>query len=309
MKLKKSVKIEVEGKDVNLSYGGYCFRIEGVSDYEQLIDAINSNKSLRLALSDYKFLRSHEVPDKDETIDAIEFYEKHKKFATTLLNDVYEHEIWKRLVSKSADRSLIMGFALEKYHYIEAAHEHMAYAAANSTSTMMPHLAKHFVEEYTHGDIYRYGLSSYYSVDQITNSTPLSTTRSLINTLNEFAMSDSFCYYAANEVLQLTENVDSEDEGEVGDFYDLLIENNDWVEPLIKSFRAHTALDQNLGHEDSFLDMCKTEKIISISTANRALSNTRKIVEHLTIFLDGILDYYSGRFSPLRSLGSISSRI
>src|SRR5690554_153676 len=307
MRLKQSVNIECKNDYINLLYGDYCFRIDDVSDRDQLNDVINSSKSLRVALYDHGFFRNEKLFGNDTSIDALEFYKKHKEFALSLLEDVYEHEIWDDLVSEKSDRSLILGFSLEKYHYIEGAHEHMAYAAANSTSTMMPHLAKHFIEEYTHGDIYKHGLSSFFSPDQITKSTPLPTTRSLINILNEFAMENSFCYYAANEVLQLTENVDNEDEGEIGDFYNLLIANNEWAEPLVKSFRAHTTLDQNLGHEESFLEMCKSEKTLSLATANLAISNTKKIVEHLTIFLDGIRDFYSGSFSPLRTADPIIS--
>lgn len=308
MRLKKSVSIECENDCVNLTYGNYCFRINDVSDINHLKDVINSNKSLSVALADHGFIRSENVFRETTTIDALDFYQKHKEFAMSLLEEVYDHKIWTDLVSEESDRSLILGFALEKYHYIEGAHEHMAYAAANSTTKMMPHLARHFIEEYTHGDIYKYGLSSFFSPEQIEKSTPLPTTRSLINILNEFAMENSFCYYAANEVLQLTENVDSEDEGEIGDFYNLLIENNKWAEPLVKSFRAHTTLDQNLGHEESFLEMCRSEKTLSLETANLAFSNTRKIVEHLKIFLDGISNFYSGSFSPLRTADSIVSR-
>ena len=59
----------------------------------------------------------------------------------------------------------MIGFAFEKYHYIEGAYEHMAIAAANATPEMMPHLARHFIEEYTHGDIYRKGLRSLFPDD------------------------------------------------------------------------------------------------------------------------------------------------
>ena len=64
-----------------------------------------------------------------------------------------------------ASRAQVLGFAFEKYHYIEGAFEHMAIAAANATPEMMPHLARHFIEEYNHGDIYRKGLRSLFPDD------------------------------------------------------------------------------------------------------------------------------------------------
>ena len=66
-----------------------------------------------------------------------------------------------------------IGFAFEKYHYIEGAFEHMGIAAANATPEMMPHLARHFIEEYTHGDIYRKGLRSLFPDDVVLRAQPL----------------------------------------------------------------------------------------------------------------------------------------
>ena len=78
---------------------------------------------------------------------------------------VYDHPLWEKIVTGKASRAQVLGFAFEKYHYIEAAFEHMGIAAANATPEMMPHLARHFIEEYTHGDIYRKGLRSLFPDD------------------------------------------------------------------------------------------------------------------------------------------------
>ena len=57
----------------------------------------------------------------------------------------------------------------------------MAIAAANATPEMMPHLARHFIEEYVHGDIYRSGLRSLFRDEVILASQPLPSTRALVN--------------------------------------------------------------------------------------------------------------------------------
>ncbi len=46
-------------------------------------------------------------------------------------------------------------------------------AAANATPEMMPHLARHFIEEYNHGDIYRKGLRSLFPDDVVLRAQPL----------------------------------------------------------------------------------------------------------------------------------------
>ena len=72
---------------------------------------------------------------------------------------------------------------------------------------MMPHLARHFIEEYTHGDIYRKGLRSLFPDDVILRSQPLPSharARELPERVG--AERSSFAYYAGNEVLQMTEN-------------------------------------------------------------------------------------------------------
>ena len=58
-------------------------------------------------------------------------------------------------------------------------------AAANATPEMMPHLARHFIEEYNHGDIYRKGLRSLFPDDVVLRAQPLPSTRALVNFLSE----------------------------------------------------------------------------------------------------------------------------
>ena len=304
--LKASVNVSKSDKGILLTRGLDVVEINGVDNYRDLENYLDSTGSdLKGSLEQLGFINSAtaaEIKEAEEIgIDTMAFYEKHKAYAMQVLQPVFDHGIWDKLIDSNASRSLIIGFALEKYHYIEAAHEHMAYAAAYASPTMMPHLARHFIEEYTHGDIYKYGLSKFFSAEQIENSVPLPSTRSLVNALNEFSMADSFCYYAANEVLQLTENVDDNDEAEVGEFYEIMLKNHPWTEPLIKSFRAHTALDQSLGHEDSFKKMCASMGTISLNQANTAINFTSRIAEHLAIFLDGIDFFYSREGSPLRT--------
>ncbi len=297
--LKNSVSILERESSIVLSYGGAELELEGVKSKIGLYEYLEKSQDLRRIIGEHDMLRAE--LNTSQRIDALDFYEKHKKFGLSVLQPIYDHKIWDLLIDKDCPKNLILGFTLEKYHYIEGAHEHMAFAAADSSEFMMNHLAKHFIEEYTHGDIYKQGMLEFYSAEQIENSVPLPTTRALINGLSEFAMDDSFCYYAANELLQLTENVDSDDEAEVGEFYALLLNNHPWTEKIVKAYRLHTSLDQNLGHEGAFKKMCKSVGTISIEQANKAIANTAKTAELLEVFLDGILEYYQNSVSALRT--------
>ena len=221
-----------------------------------------------------------------------EFHKLHRERCNVWLEPIYTHPFWERVVSGRASRAQVLGFAFEKYHYIEAAFEHMGIAAANASPEMMPHLARHFIEEYTHGDIYRKGLRSLFPDEVILRSQPLPSTRALVNYLNECAQTDSFAYYSGNELLQMTENEDGGASNAVSEFYAAMKKHYPYTDLVINSFIAHTRADQNLGHSDAFLEMCQSVPPLTVSEVNRALNVARNMAEHLLLFMDGIDTFY-----------------
>jgi pyrroloquinoline quinone (PQQ) biosynthesis protein C len=223
-----------------------------------------------------------------------EFYALHREYCTYWLEEVYHHPLWERMMKGEATRAQVLGFAFEKYHYIEAAFEHMGVAAANASPEMMPHLARHFIEEYTHGDIYRKGLRSLFPDDVILRSQPLPSTRALVNYLTECAAKGSFSYYAGNEVLQMTENTGDESAGNaVDEFYAAMRKHYPYTDKVINAFIAHTHADQKLGHDDAFLQMCKSVPPLTAREVNEALNVARSMAEHLMLFMDGIDRFYA----------------
>ena len=227
------------------------------------------------------------------TMTGMEFYAIHQRYARYWLRDVYAHPLWEKITEGTASRAQVIGFAFEKYHYIEGAYEHMAVAAANATREMMPHLARHFIEEYNHGDIYRKGLQSLFPDDLVVHAQPLPTTRALINFLSETAARNSFAYYAGNEVLQLTENTsDDKVSGSIDDFYAAMRRHYPWSDRLVGSFIAHTHADQKLGHEDVFQEMCASVPPLSAAEVKDALNVAKLMTEHLQLFMDGIDTHY-----------------
>jgi pyrroloquinoline quinone (PQQ) biosynthesis protein C len=231
-----------------------------------------------------------------------QFYELHRKYVNHWLQPIYDHPFWERIVTGKASRAQVLGFAFEKYHYIEGAYEHMAIAAANATPEMMPHLARHFIEEYNHGDIYRKGLRSLFTDDVILRSQPLPSTRALVNFLNESAQRNSFGYYAGNELLQMTENTgDAGDNDSINEFYDAMRKHYPYTNKVIDAFIAHTNADQKLGHENVFLEMCQSIPPLTRAEVDDALNIVRSMAEHLYLFMDGIDTFYA-RFPSIPRL-------
>jgi pyrroloquinoline quinone (PQQ) biosynthesis protein C len=233
-------------------------------------------------------------PGAPRTMTGAAFHRMHRRHARHWLRRVYEHPLWEEIATGRASRAQVIGFAFEKYHYIEGAYEHMGIAAANATREMMPHLARHFIEEHNHGDIYRKGLASLFPDETVLHATPLPSTRALVNFLSETAARSSFAYYAGNEVLQMTENTsDPADGGAVDAFYDAMRRHYPWSDRLVASFVAHTHADQKLGHEDVFREMCDSVPPLSEREVTDALNVARSMVEHLMLFMDGIRVHYA----------------
>jgi pyrroloquinoline quinone (PQQ) biosynthesis protein C len=232
--------------------------------------------------------------DTGQTITGEQFYELHRKYCAHWLQPIYDHPLWQRLTTGTASRAQVLGFAFEKYHYIEGAYEHMAIAAANATPEMMPHLAEHFIEEYNHGDIYRRGLRSLFPNDTVLRAQPLPSTRALVNFLSESAATNSFGYYAGNELLQMTENTSDPAAGRsIDTFYDQMRKHYPYTGKLIDSFIAHTKADQKLGHENVFEKMCASVPPLTRTEVKAAMNIAWTMAEHLLLFVDGIDAHYA----------------
>jgi len=228
------------------------------------------------------------------TMTGREFYDVHHRLVRHWLRPVYEHPLWDKITNGTATRAQVIGFAFEKYHYIEGAYEHMGIAAANATKEMMPHLARHYIEEYNHGDIYRKGLQSIFPDDLILRAQPLPTTRALINFLTETAQRSSFAYYSGNEVLQMTENTSNDKVStSIDDWYDAMRKHYPWSKLIVNSFIAHTHADQKLGHENVFLEMCESVPPLTRAEVTDALNVAKQMVDHLMLFMDGIDIHYA----------------
>ena len=286
-------EIVLQGDGAQL-FGKIRPMLNGKHGYPE-ISAVAGENQLRIKALTDQLAQTGVIADSTlpMTMSGMEFYELHRKYASYWLRPVYEHPLWEKMITGKASRAQVIGFAFEKYHYIEGAHEHMALAAANATREMMPHLARHFIEEYSHGDIYRKGLRSLFVDDLILRSQPLPSTRALINFLSECASHNSFSYYAGNEVLQMTENTgDHAASRSIDDFYAALRLYYPYTDKLIDSFIAHTKADQKLGHDSVFQEMCESVPPLTQKEVKDAMNVVKSMTEHLLLFMDGIDVFY-----------------
>jgi pyrroloquinoline quinone (PQQ) biosynthesis protein C len=290
-------EITLEGQTAAL-FGKMLPHLDGTrpvqSIAEQVSEQLGTVQSLTDRLNRAGVLALLATGDREAPgMSGIHFYGLHRKYSEYWLRPIYEHPLWELIVSGRASRDQVLGFAFEKYHYIEGAYEHMAIAAANASPEMMPHLARHFIEEYTHGDIYRKGLRSLFRDTVVLEAPPLPSTRALVNFLSETAQRSSFAYYAGNELLQMTENTADPTAGEsVDSFYDAMQRHYPETRGLVASFIAHTQADQKLGHESVFKEMCLSVPPLSAGEVKDALNTVRSMAEHLTLFMDGIQACY-----------------
>ena len=298
------------GEEVTLSgsaaqlFGKMLPYLDGNTDVGNIAERIGASPRQVQSLSEQlgkTGLLSFKDPS-GTTITGEQFYELHRRYVNEWLQPIYNHPFWERVVTGKASRAQVLGFAFEKYHYIEGAYEHMAIAAANATPEMMPHLARHFIEEYNHGDIYRKGLRSLFPDETVLRSQPLPSTRALVNFLSESAAKNSFGYYAGNELLQMTENTgDAGDSSSIDDFYAAMRKHYPYTDKIIDAFIAHTNADQKLGHENVFLEMCQSVPPLTGAEVDAALNIVRSMAEHLYLFMDGIDTFYA-RFPTIPRL-------
>jgi pyrroloquinoline quinone (PQQ) biosynthesis protein C len=241
--------------------------------------------------------------DEPERWSGKEFWSLHDQYCRGWLDRIAGHPIWPALASGTAQRAVAVGFVIEKYHYIEGAHEHMAFAVANADPRIGRDLIRHFQEEYSHGELYLAGLTSLLPRESVVRSLPLPSTRALLNLLNELAQSDSLAYYSANEFLQKTENDEEVLRTATESFYTAIERAYALPAEICESMRRHTRLDQALGHADVFREMCEKLQWVERAEVNRYIGATRRVVEHLEYFLDGIQIFYEARpYFPRPSL-------
>jgi pyrroloquinoline quinone (PQQ) biosynthesis protein C len=199
---------------------------------------------------------------------------------------------WQRLLSGSASTAMVLGWGVEFMHFADAANEYMAAGVAycREPGDLRESIAKHYIEESGHGEIFRCGLHACgVAKSALAQAAPLPTTRALINHLWEVALESSLAYGASFKLMQAAEVSKAAAES----FYDGLCEFYPDAHPLFQAFRLHTEIDVGLSHESTIFDLQLDRKAaLQWSEKQRSIAVVRDLAEHFCAFFEGIRRYY-----------------
>jgi hypothetical protein len=202
---------------------------------------------------------------------------------------------WRTLVSGRASRELVLGWAIEFYHYVDAANEHMAASVAHGRRDpeVQEWLARHYVEEYDHSKMFLEGLVGCgLDADQVRRAPPLGSTHALINYLTELATSDTLAYAGAYGVIHHPQS----DAADTQELYGRLAEQYEFAAPFFRAVGTHAALDETLDHDTLVVDrILQRDGRVTPDAARRILAGARGLAEHFVFYFEGIYDTYGTR--------------
>lgn len=201
---------------------------------------------------------------------------------------------WQTMRSGDASRSVVLGWGVEFYHYVESANDHMAAAVAHCRTDQVIRrwLAEHYVEEHDHSRHFVEGLAACQLVpDEIRAAPPLPSTASLINYLSEIATTDFIAYAGTFAAMR---GRLPPPPGELDRFYDGMVRLYPFAAPLLEKIRAHSREDVELDHHVLVVERILRERVtITPELAARIVRAARGLSEHFVLYFDGILDFYS----------------
>lgn len=237
----------------------------------------------------------------EEATSPEEFIEAYLDLCRLWVKEIFTTPFWQAIYSGQASRTLVLGWGVEFYHYVHAANEHMAAAVAycREDKVVRQWLAEHYVEEHDHGTIFLEGLAvAGLDREQVVNAPPLASTRTLINFLNELAISDSVAYTGAFGIMHAPESDQPRDAYQK--FYDSLISSYGFAAGMFNAFRQHAALDADLGHEELLLKrILVRDGVVGPERIRKILAAARGAVEVFTLYFEGIYEFYSAPNAPL----------
>jgi pyrroloquinoline quinone (PQQ) biosynthesis protein C len=209
--------------------------------------------------------------------------------------NIFGSGFWRSMFAGTSSRLEVLGWGIEFYHRTLGADEHNETSVKNCTSDPEVHkwLTEHFQEEYGHGDMFLRGLvSSGLSEQDVVESTPLPSTRALIEYFNRLASTDSVAYLGCYGVMhsprvgQTRERVNAQ--------FDELVGYYPFAAGVLNAIREHASLDLDLGHDQIVLErLAARERVFSPDVATRIMRAARGVVTAFCGYFDGIQRYYA----------------
>jgi pyrroloquinoline quinone (PQQ) biosynthesis protein C len=275
--------------------GQLADRLDGGSTVEDLATATACDPGFVAAL--IETLRKHEIVldlAEAEGKCAGDLRQALRRECAFWAKEIQAHPFWRTLLSGTANSEIVFGWGIEQFHYVDAANEYMAAAAANCRldHDVRMLIGKRFTEESEHGDIFLRGLSRCgYASEAIVNAPPLPATNALKDYLFELACSDTIATEATFNLMQssgepLTKEGLARFYGELTRLYPL-------AAPMFEAFRDHALIDVGSGHARTIFDgLCDVPGLVTPAVGRRAIEAVRGLAEHFMLFFQNIEAYY-----------------
>ena len=132
------------------------------------------------ALSEASLIHKAEVGDRP--VPHEEFAELSRRVFAAWKKRLFSHPLWQGLVAGTAPPGQFAGWLMENYQFIEGVNDRLGSATAYCRSRAgRRHFARHFREEYDHGEFFIQGLLALdFSRDAIYASRPLASTSAIL---------------------------------------------------------------------------------------------------------------------------------
>ncbi|ECJ3538754.1 hypothetical protein FQA38_22980 [Salmonella enterica] len=245
-----------------------------------LIDINNENKDM---------LSGRELVSLVE--NEVNFWRKH----------INNQPFWTRVHNGECTQREILGWGVEFYHYVDAANEYMAAGVAwcRESIDVRQKLSAQYAEEAAHGEIFLQGLKTDgLPSELIVKSSPLPSTRALINYLNEIATESTLVYSAIFALMQSDGNDFNEET--LKRYYGNLKELYPFAQGMFAAFLRHALIDVHSGHQVSiFARLYDNNIIISGDQVKRVFTTLRQLTHYFILFYEYIHEYYTQASSPL----------
>lgn len=200
---------------------------------------------------------------------------------------------WENMLTGQSTREQVLGWGIEFYHRTLGADEHNDTAVRYcQDSEIREWLKDHFREEFGHGTIFLQGLvDSGLQREEVINSTPLLSTRALIEYFNKLAIAHTTAYLGCYGVMHSPRVGQTKER--INEQFDLLVGHYPFASDALNAIRRHALLDIDLDHDEIILEkLARREKVFSHDVSIRILKAAFGTVKAFCEYFGGINDYY-----------------
>jgi pyrroloquinoline quinone (PQQ) biosynthesis protein C len=225
-----------------------------------------------------------------------QFYAIVRERLADWLAEAFSGKYWDVMRSGAGSRGLYIGYLSELYHYTRNASRHMPLAVACCPSELKRVkrlLVTHYLEEWNHFGFFASALSAMgIPARAVAASEPLPSTLEMSNFMRQAARESPLCYSICSAILEGT----TEDGDSYTRFFKDVAQHYGIPDGAVRPIFEHLALDEEYQHKSLFAEICDEFASIPAAEANRVLSFAQQMVDHIFLWGEHILRYYSARW-------------